>query len=220
MYRSIAQFISLVFHPLFVVSYLMAILLVVNPYLFSLPDAKAKGLVVISVVALSVGFPMLIIFLMKMLGMVKSLEMKDPMERIGPLIGTSIFYLWLYINIYKNPMFPEAFAVFTLGATIGLFLAFFINNFSKISLHGVGMGGLVTAMFFIRFFYSYNSFILDLGSVGVYHVHVNALLFMVIIIAGLVGSCRLYLGAHNKTDLYGGYLVGIISQIIAFRFLV
>jgi membrane-associated phospholipid phosphatase len=192
----------------------------VNPYLFSIQDAKAQGLVVISVVALSVGFPMLIIFLMKTLGMVKSIQMKDPMERIGPLIGTGIFYLWLYINIYRNPMFPEAFVIFTLGATIGLFLAFFINNFSKISLHGVGMGGLVTAVFLIRFFYSYNSFILDTGFIGVYHIHVNLLLYLVIIIAGLVGVSRLYLGAHNKADLYGGYLVGFISQIIAFRFLV
>jgi len=197
MYKHIAQFISLLFHPLFVVSYLMVILMVVNPYLFSIQDAKAQGLVVISVVALSVGFPLLIIFLMKMLGMVQSLQMEDPMERIGPLIGTGIFYLWLYINVYKNPVFPEPFAVFVLGSTIGLFMAFFINNF-----------------------YSYNTFILDLGSLGVYNIHVNLLVFISLIIAGLVGTCRLYLGAHNKMDLYGGYLAGIISQIIAFRFLV
>lgn len=220
MLRSIAKFISFLFHPLFVVSYLLVILLLVNPYLFSITDAKTLGLVLISVFALSVGFPLLVIVLFKMLGMINSFEMEDPMERIGPLIATGIFYLWLYINIYKNPVFPQAFSVFVLGSTIGLFMAFFINNFSKISLHGVGMGGLVTAVFMIRFFYSYNSFILDLGGMGVFHVHVNLLLYLVLIIAGLVGSSRLFLGAHNKMDLYGGFLVGFISQIIAYRFLV
>ncbi len=220
MVKTTAKIISLIFHPLFVVSYLLLILFVVNPYLFSIQDAKTQGLVFFSVLALSVGFPLIVILMFKALGMIKSLEMDDPMERIGPLIATGIFYLWLFINIYKNPVMPQAFSVFVLGATIGLFMAFFINNFSKISLHGVGMGGLVTAVFFIRFFYSYNTFVLDIGSWGQYHIHVNVLLFISLFIAGLVGTSRLLLGAHNRSDLYGGFLVGFISQIIAFRFLI
>lgn len=215
-----AHIISYLFHPLFVITYILLILFQINPYLFSVQDLHSKGLLVISVVMLSVFFPILAIVMMKALGLIQSIEMKDRTERIGPLIVTGLFYLWLFVNIKNNNLIPEAFSFFVLGATIGLFIAFFINNFSKISLHTVGAGGLLAGVFLIRYFFSYESFLISLGSMGIYKVHVDLLLMLVIIIVGLIGSSRLVLKAHDSSDIYGGYLVGILSQIIAFRILI
>ncbi len=219
MLRPIAKILSLLFHPLFVVTYLLLVLFAVNPYLFSVQDAKGQGLVLISVVFLSVLFPMVVIIMLRFLGFIESLELKDRMERIGPLIGTGLFYMWLYINIYQNPAIPRAFSLMVLGSTIGLFLAFFMNNFSKVSLHAVGMGGFVTAILLIRFLFSYDFFILGLGPLGTYKIHPDLLVYGSIIIAGLVGTSRLYLNAHSRDQVMGGFLIGVIAQIIAFRFM-
>jgi len=219
MLRPLAKLLSLLFHPLFVVTYLLLVLFAVNPYLFSIQDAKGQGLVLISVLFLSVLFPLVVIIMLRFLGFIESLELKDRMERIGPLIGTGLFYMWLYINIYQNPAIPRAFSLVVLGSTIGLFLAFFMNNFSKVSLHAVGMGGFVTAILLIRFLFSYDYFILGLGPVGTYKIHPDLLVYGSIIIAGLVGSSRLYLNAHSRDQVMGGFLIGVIAQIIAFRFM-
>jgi len=191
----------------------------VNPYLFGIQDATQKGLLFISVFLLSVFFPIFTIVVMKLVGFIDSIEIKDRKERVMPLIITGVFYLWLFVNIRQNSIVPSAFSIFVLGATIALFVAFFINNFSKISLHTVGMGGLVAMVFIIRSFFSYNVFYFNFGPIGSYAISLDLILFLAILFAGLVGTSRLHLNAHRKQEIYMGYLVGILAQVIAFRFL-
>lgn len=216
MLRLGANIISVIFHPLFMVPYVLGLLMVINPYLFSIQDSKSKGIILLSVFFLSVFFPLFGILMLKLVGLTKSMQMNDREERIGPLIITSIFYLWLFVNIRNNPGIPEAFNAFTLGATIGIFIAFFINNFSKISLHGVGVGGLLAGIFMIRFLFSYEEILLNLGPLGTFLINVDILLMASILIAGMVCTARLYLNAHKESDLYGGFVVGIFSQLIAY----
>ncbi len=133
------------------------------------------------------------------------------------LIVTGIFYLWLFMNIKDNTSISEVFSFFVLGSTIGLFISFFVNNFSKISLHSVGMGGLLMGIFFIRQYFTYGHAQFSLGGLGAYNIHINLILGIVILLCGLVASSRLFLGAHDTRDVSGGFLVGVLSQIIAFN---
>ena len=142
--------------------------------------------------------------------------MAERTDRIGPLITTAIFYLWLFLNIYRNPGIPLVFSIFVLGSIVAIFIAFFINNFSKISLHSVGMGGMLAACLIIKEKFSYNTFPLDLGSLGAYIVNMNLVVIVLIIVAGLVGTSRLILDAHKIQDIYGGFIVGAFAQIISF----
>jgi len=205
-----AKFISIIMHPMFMMSYVLLILFKFNPYLFGLAPGKAQELFFITVVILSVFFPLVAILMMKGLNMIQSIEMKTKEERVGPLIATGIFYLWLFVNIKDNTSVSEVF-------TIALFFSFFINNFTKISLHAVGMGGLLMGVFFIRQFFTYGHAQFSLGSLGVFNIHINLILGVVILLCGLVASSRLLLDAHKSTDISGGFLVGVVSQIIAFR---
>ena len=145
--------------------------------------------------------------------------MVDKSERIGPLIVTGTFYLWLFVNIKDNSNIPDAFSFFVLGSTIALFLSLLLNSFTKISLHTVGMGGLLAGTFFIRYFFSYDSFFVYLPF-GALNIHTNLVLLLVIVMAGAVGTSRLLLNAHNTFDVYGGYIVGVFSQIVAFRIMI
>lgn len=215
----VSRLVSSLFHPIFILNYVFILLFLVNPYLFGIQDATQKGLLFISVFLLSVFFPIFTIVVMKLVGFIDSIEIKDRKERVMPLIITGVFYLWLFVNIRQNSIVPSAFSIFVLGATIALFVAFFINNFSKISLHTVGMGGLVAMVFIIRNYFSYNVFYFNFGPLGSYSISLDLILFFSIFFAGLVGTSRLHLNAHRKQEVYMGYLVGILAQIIAFRFL-
>lgn len=215
----LSRLFSSLFHPIFILNYVLILLYLVNPYLFGIQDDRQKGLLFISVFLLSVFFPIFTILVMKLVGFVDTIEVKERKERVLPLVLTSIFYLWLYVNIRQNSIVPAAFSIFVLGATIALFVAFFINNFSKISLHTVGMGGFVAMVFLIRGYFSYDIFYFQVGRLGTFSISLDFLLFLSIIIAGAVGTARLALQAHRKQDVYMGYLVGFLSQLIAFGFL-
>lgn len=217
--KYIAQFISFVFHPLIIISYILVLLLVINPYLFSIQNNKAIGVLMIYVLMLTIILPGITVLLMRAMGFVNSIHLKDRSERIIPLIITGAFYLWLFVNIYENTTIPLAFSTFVLGSTIGLFLTFFLSLFAKVSLHTTGIGGFFVGILLIKYYFSYDSFNLELGSLGYYAISTDILVFISLFIAGLVGTSRLILRAHSLNEVITGYGVGVVAQLIAFSFL-
>jgi len=216
----IASYIlSYIFHPIFVILYSLILIFVCNPYIFSIENPKDKVVIITLITMLTVGFPLLAIFLIRFLGINKDLQMDSRQERIVPLIITAMFYLWLFVNIKNNTYVPLLFTSFVLGATISIFISFFINNFSKISLHTVGMGGLVCILILLHVNFDYSDFILNLGPLGVYQIHLSVLIVLGILIAGGVGAARLYVTDHTNSDIYGGYLVGLTSQLMSYLFI-
>jgi membrane-associated phospholipid phosphatase len=73
----------------------------------------------------------------------------------------------------------------------------------KISMHSMGMGALVSTMLVLPKF----------------SIHDLTTPFLsVLIIAGLIGSSRLYLQAHTLRQVYMGYVVGFLVQSLVFIF--
>ena len=220
MLRLLARLISFIFHPLLIVTYMLVLLLLVNPYLFgvsSIGDSASK-LLILQIFLSTFFIPGVAVAMLRFTGIISSFEMKNKQERIGPYIITGVFYLWMFRNFLTNPSIPTAFTSFLLGATIGLFFAFFINIFSKISAHAVGVGGLLGMVVITMLLFSYDTFTI-LSARGTLEVSMSTVLLITIVIAGLVGTARMALEAHEPMDLYGGYLVGFASQFMALRFL-
>lgn len=216
----LAQTFSVLFHPVFLILYFLLVTLIINPYLFSVQDPKDLGIIIIYVTIISIVFPLIPIVMMYMLGFTKSLELHERKERTIPLVITGVFYLWLYINLLNNTAIPLAFTFFLLGSTICLFSCFFVNLFNKVSLHTAGIGGLLAGIVILRYHFAYSYFGFSFGNGINYQVNSNLLIIIFLIIAGLVGSSRLVLKAHDSQEIYGGYLIGILSQVIAMRILI
>ena len=217
MLRITARVISYIMHPLFIIGYVLLFLIQANRYLFSFPNDKAQGLVLITILSIAILFPLIALIMLKALGFLKSFEMEDREDRIIPLVITGLFYLWLYVNIRINDNIPSAFTFFVLGSTIAIFLALIINNFSKISLHAMGAGGFVAIMLAIVFQWTYGVFDLSLPFFGVeLRLSDRFVIMVTLILAGAAGTARLYLKAHKPEEVYGGYIVGILSQMIAY----
>ncbi|MCO6464934.1 MAG: hypothetical protein J5I52_12385 [Saprospiraceae bacterium] len=218
MSRISAQMVSYIMHPLFMVGYMLLFLIQANPYIFGFSDAKAKGLVLISVFTIAILFPMIAILLMKALGLISSIEMPDKKERIGPLIVTGLFYLWLYVNIRNNDNIPLAFSFFMLGSTIAVFMALIINSFIKISLHTIAAGGFLMAMLILVYDVTYGFVDFPVAFLGFeFRLSDRMILVIVSLLAGVTGTARLYLKSHLKDEIYLGYLIGIFSQLVAYR---
>jgi hypothetical protein len=41
-------------------------------------------------------------------------------------------------------------------------------------------------------------------------------LFIALVVSGLIGTSRLILGAHQRGDVWLGYIIGIVVQIAAY----
>ena len=217
--RIIAQAISVIFHPLLILTYMLVLLLLVNPYLFGVPSIGAHKQLILMMFISTFAIPMLAVVMMKTLGLIDTLEMRDKMERVGPYIAVGIFYMWMAFYCYKSPIIPTAYAVPVVGTTIALFTAFIINIFQKISIHAVGMGGLVGMVLITMWLFSYDSFAFEAFNLGTFQISMSLVLMVAIVLAGLVGTARMVLGAHTPPELYGGYMVGFLTQFIALRFL-
>ncbi|MCC6282968.1 MAG: hypothetical protein IT262_20345 [Saprospiraceae bacterium] len=213
---TLARILSFLGHPLLILTYVLLLLLAVNPYAFSarsMTDQRAM-LLLISVFTTTFLLPGFGVALLKPLGFIQSLEMESKQERIGPYIITGIFYLWLFKNLFSGTQVPSLFGVCVLGATIGLFFAFFINIFTKISAHATGMGGLVAMVLLATV--EWRGFGLALPVFGgALQLSLTVILAFTLVFAGLIGTARLALKAHVPADLYRGYAAGFAAVMIA-----
>jgi membrane-associated phospholipid phosphatase len=140
--------------------------------------------------------------MMKALGFIKSVDMEDRQDRIIPFIATMTFYIWAYLVVknYFDFMLP-IYSIFILGTVVSVMLSFFINLFLKLSIHMVGMAGLMAGTLLMMM----NS---EKSLIGVFLV--------IIVLTGLVASARLYLKAHTPKEVFIGFLIGISGQMLAF----
>ncbi len=218
--RFVAQFLSVLFHPLLILTYTLVLMLIINPYSFgvsSISDQTSKELILVTFIQSSF-IPGLIIVLLPLIGFVSSLEFPTREDRIIPFIIAGMLYLWFFINILNRSDVPRIFATFTLGTTIALFLAFIINIFSKISVHTVGMGGWLAMMLILYIMVQNDTILVSSTIMGNFQFSVIFVMLAIILIAGTIGTARLLLEAHRPPDLYGGYLVGFTAQFIALQF--
>ena len=220
--RLSAKIISVIFHPLLVLTYMLLLLLIVNPYLFGVNSVGDKGSVklILTVFFSTFLIPAFAIFMMWRLKLISSLHMSDKQDRIGPFIATGVFYLWVFRSVMEDSNIPTAFIIAVLGTTMGLFICFLINLFFKISLHATGMGGLIGMVLIIMWLYSYGSFTLHLPFIGASEISINFVLILCILLAGIVGSSRLFLRVHTPRELYAGFALGLACQYMALKLLV
>ncbi len=218
-FKALAVLISIIFHPLWWPSLGLYLLLVLNPYLFGVSAPGGRATLLLQVFGLTFILPVVSMLLMKRLELISSIQLKERMDRIGPYIVTMIFYFWLYLSIRRDAAVPLVYNIFIFGGLITLCLIFLINLFIKISAHTAVMGALL-AMTWITFnVFSHETFAVALPGRELTTWPWETALIWVIAVAGIVGTSRLYLKAHTLKEIYLGYVLGFVSQWIAFKIL-
>ena len=151
--RFMAKVVSYIFHPLFVPTYIFLLLMLLVPYEFAGITPWQLKLRLFSVFWLTAFFPAFAVFLLWRLKFSESIFLRTQKERIIPYIITMFFYWWMH---YLSRNFSDQPAVLKFFYT-GIFMAtaagLILNNYYKISLHGMGMGGASMAIVLFAFYY-------------------------------------------------------------------
>jgi len=198
--KPIANFISYIFHPLLMPTYVFMYIAYINPYLLSGWNSPQMKIALSQVFINSFIFPVITVLLMKGLGFINNLQLKTREERFVPFIATMTFYVWSYF-VFKRSDLNEIFSDVLLAGLISIVLAFMLTIFfRKVSLHTIGIG---------------LAFSLILQTVPLAYVNAIPILLVVTLIAGLIGSSRLILKAHTNREVYYGYAIGILCMNFA-----
>ena len=197
----LSRIISIIFHPVLMPMYAFFLALNFVPEFNSFFSPLQK----IKFFKLIFGFtfllPILGIIILRKLKFVSSYYMEHKEERRFPLLIAIVCYYFL-LQIFER-IYPDIILVkLLLGATLILFLAAIISRFWKISLHMLGIGGVLGAFFAIQTLFGGNIFL------------IITLLFC----AGLVGFARVNEDAHTLKQVYLGFLVGFCTEFLIFYF--
>lgn len=198
--NKVLKSISFVFHPL--IMPLLGVLLYFSksPRYIPVEIIKAK---LISISILTIILPILLFFLLKTLGKVKTIYLETTRERILPLLLNCIVVLLVLDRIITPNQIIELYYSFvgilisTLTCLILVILKF------KASHHMVSIAGVL--MFFI-------------GLSIHFSININGTLALLFILTGAIATSRLHLQAHTFIELIIGFFIGLIPQLILLKY--
>lgn len=199
--RMFAHFISVVLHPLFIPTYIFLFLMQVVPYEFAGITPWELTLRLFSVFWWTAFLPAFAIFLLWRLQFVNSIMLLTQRERIIPFVVVMLFYWWQYYLSRHFTDQPIVLKFFYLGIFLATVIGLIVNNYMKISLHGMAAGGAVAAVMLFSWYYALPLWLY---------------LFSVTLLAGLVASARLLISDHSNREVYTGLISGIICQLLAY----
>lgn len=190
--KQAAHAISVLLHPLFMPVLALWAAMHLDPHLSYFLPAQARLFTLGMVTMMSVLFPLFSMLLLRRAGLISSLEMPHREERIAPFVMTLIYYGMTYYLLRQTRLDGTVMALFS-GAMLALIITTLITMRWKISVHLVGIGGVVGTI------------------AGIGEVHGTPLLFWLacsIVLAGLLGTSRLITGSHVPAQVYAGGVLG------------
>ena len=193
----LSKFISIVLHPILMPLLALYLTLETLPFV-AFAISQYLNYIYCIVICSTIILPLLSIFFLIKKGKVSSLEMSNHKERSLPLFITVI---WMSLGVFmlSNILFyAPILKAEIIGAILIILFAAIISKFWKISLHLLGLGGVVGV--FIA---------LQLIEGGVLH-----LLLIFILLSGILGVARIQQKAHNHTQVYLGFLLGLSVELI------
>ncbi|MBI2720642.1 MAG: hypothetical protein HYX39_00560 [Bacteroidetes bacterium] len=196
--RGFSLFFSIVFHPLLMATYgcLLIFFGIRNTVYDFMTPFETKWRISLIVFLFSFIFPVLNIAILYKLKRIPSVALSQQSDRTYPYIMTALFYFGLFY-LLKDINIWNSIKLFVLGGGLGILLTAIINLKYKISAHMVGIGGLLGVLISLSYLIKFD---------------MTFFYIAVILIAGLIASSRLYLQEHKPSQVYTGFVLGLIVQ--------
>ena len=199
----LAQIISVLGHPLFMPAYAFGLLIYTNPYINMMVPQVSKQITFGVLALFTILLPMITAFVFKQFGLINSIYMRTAEERKWPFILTLVWY-YMGFQLLTKLYLPQSFLLLMVGAISAIGISLIITNCWKISIHMLGVGGVVGAMIGVsqRFQFDHSSLIIGL-----------------VCFAGLIGFARLQTNSHNYKQVYAGFVLGVAIEWIAILYI-
>lgn len=200
-----AKFLSYLLHPLFMPFYSLLLLFSSNRlngfnYYASEESAQANFQLFLYVLVFTLLIPLGFAYYLKRSGKIASLEMEKREDRQMPFLITAISYFLGFTLIQREigSMINPFLIWILIGTELGIIATLLISLFWKISIHMIGIGGMV----------GINILMMKMN------MQWDNYFYASIVLAGLLAYARLKLEAHTFMQIALGLLVGVLSEAI------
>lgn len=200
--KRIWTIVSYLFHPLFMPTLGIFIVMWNDPLIYLLFDSLQPWLsVIIAVFACTALLPLLFNWTLLKMGRISSLQTPNEQDRRLLICFTELGFLLAYLAFHNIPSAGRSIELFILGINISMVATILVNFVQKTSFHTTGMGGLLGTVIGMA-----------------YYTRLNMMYWIggAILLACLVGYSRYRLKAHSTFELYLGYIIGILSLGLVF----
>ena len=194
MRETFAYFVSLIFHPLLMPSYLF--LFIIRFATSLMQPLRVESLYEILTVIFVVTFivPVLSLGTLRLTKYIDDFSLEKREQRIVPFLFISCFY-GITTYMFYSKLSVNNIIVVVFGSTTFLILILtLITVFWKISVHGAAVGGIIG-------FITALSMLFPIASMGL-------ILAVLVLIAGIIIHSRLLLNAHTPSQAYIGTMLG------------
>lgn len=193
------KLVSYVLHPLLFAFIGTFIYLYLSPtHILKQQEYLILLIVFVSTYVIPIG----LMFILRRTGLIDDFHMRTIDERKFPVL----FFILLAFLIGRTLLkiqIVDLLAYSFFGIAIGLVLSYALFYLKlKTSLHTLGIAGILGFVMIMSYEYQLNF---------------NSLIAALLIFGGLIGYSRLALNAHRPSEVYIGYLVGVISQFMAYQ---
>ena len=199
----LAQVISILGHPIFMPLYAFGLLIYTNPYINMMVSTGSRYFIITILVVFTITLPVITALLFKLFGLIDSVFMKTTKERMWPFIITLILYYMGY-QLFNKIQVPQSLNLLMIGTISVISVAIIITIRWKISIHMLGIGGVIGAIIGISQRFQFDH---------------SLLLIVLFLFAGLIGYSRLKTKSHNFQQIYIGFIIGLVIEWICVLYL-
>ena len=192
--KNFAMALSIIFQPIFVPLYSLIILFNADTYITYAVQPEVKKFIFLITLLNTIILPIGVFYYFYRAKLIETFHMHTAKERSLPFLTIVVFQMSTFYLFAQAPM-PSLFANLVLGAAFSVATAFVINLKWKVSIHMLGMGGIVGTI---------------IGLILRYQVDAVSLVMALVILSGFVGYARLRLNAHTPLQVYVGFILGTL----------
>jgi len=199
MITRIARIVSILLHPLMMPTYGMLLLFsqVQAYFVYTVPPEVRKFVVLVTLLNTFLLPSLFLLYLIKR-KKVTDIEVSKKEERWLPLLFTTVLYTGTYY-VFKSIGISPVILLLLAGAILSVITAFFINLFWKISMHMVGIGGLIGVFY---------------GMAFQFNLSFEWMLVSLVLAAGVIGYSRVHLEQHTSNQTLAGLALGFSVSLI------
>ena len=193
----LSKFISIILHPIFMPILALYLSLRQVPSI-GFAITNYQNYIYLVLIFSTVILPLISIFFLIKSGKVSSLEMSNHKERSVPLFRTALWMGLGYYILENILVFSPIIKAELIGAISIILIASIISKYWKISLHLLGIGGLVGVLIALEIIYG----------------NLQHLIIIFILLSGVVAMARIKEKAHNYPQVYIGFLGGLSVELL------
>jgi hypothetical protein len=197
MVTTLARFVSYLFHPLLVPTYSFSLCMLVYPDgMKPIPPSFYSNFLIL-IFLITFVLPLLLMGILRTLGLIGSYHIPERKERVLPFLVITLLYVSITFMFYKqSKIHPgENFMKLMILIDLLVLVSTVITVFFKVSIHSLSVWGVIGILIPLNKIAEGQGLFLST--------------VIIVALAGIIMSSRLYLQAHSLREVLWGSITGL-----------